>query len=130
MEVDGRRVRLAGGQTVHVPRGVIHSGANSERSARPRVLLFSPAGMERFFVEAGAPGRTESSTPPGRSFRDAPRLGIHVPGLIATRGTIRTSAGRAYLVSSSMPSRCAAASSMSLWPYCPARDSAAGTPER
>ncbi len=55
MEVDGRRVRLSPGETVHVPRGVIHSGANSGDRPGLRVLLFSPAGMEQFFAEAGAP---------------------------------------------------------------------------
>src|SRR5271156_344031 len=54
MEVDGRRLRLSPGETVHVPRGVTHSGANSGDRPGLRVLLFSPAGMERFFAEAGA----------------------------------------------------------------------------
>jgi quercetin dioxygenase-like cupin family protein len=55
MEIDGTRARLSAGQTVHVPRGVIHSGANIGRGSGRRVVLFSPAGMERFFLEAGAP---------------------------------------------------------------------------
>ena len=54
MEVDGTRLRLSSGQTVHVPRGVFHSGANVGDLPGRRVLLFSPAGMERFFLEAGA----------------------------------------------------------------------------
>jgi quercetin dioxygenase-like cupin family protein len=54
MRVDGRRHVLRAGETIHVPRGVVHSGANvGERPGR-RVLVFSPAGMERFFLEAGA----------------------------------------------------------------------------
>ncbi len=56
MEVDGIRLRASSGQTVHVPRGVIHSAANIGDQPGRRVLLFSPAGMERFFSEAGAPG--------------------------------------------------------------------------
>jgi quercetin dioxygenase-like cupin family protein len=55
MEVDGARSQLSAGQTVHVPRGVIHSGANIGQQPGRRVVLFSPAGMERFFLEAGAP---------------------------------------------------------------------------
>jgi quercetin dioxygenase-like cupin family protein len=55
MEIDGTRARLSAGQTVHVPRGVIHSGANIGQGPGRRVVLFSPAGMERFFLEAGAP---------------------------------------------------------------------------
>lgn len=54
MVLDGARSRLSAGQTVHVPRGVIHSGANiGERPGR-RVVVFSPAGMERFFLQAGS----------------------------------------------------------------------------
>jgi quercetin dioxygenase-like cupin family protein len=54
LEVAGVRLRLSSGQTAHVPRGVIHSGANVGRQRGRRVLLFSPAGMERFFLDAGA----------------------------------------------------------------------------
>jgi mannose-6-phosphate isomerase-like protein (cupin superfamily) len=54
MNVDGTRSRLSPGQTIHVPRGVIHSGGNIGRQPGRRLLLFSPAGMERFFLETGA----------------------------------------------------------------------------
>lgn len=54
MEVDGQRSRLAAGETIHVPRGAIHSGANVGQRPGRRVVVFSPAGMERFFLEAGA----------------------------------------------------------------------------
>lgn len=54
MEVDGVRSRPSAGQTIYVPRGVIHSGANVGHRSGRRVVLFSPAGMERFFLEAGA----------------------------------------------------------------------------
>lgn len=54
MEVDGKRMVVSAGETVHIPRGVIHSGANIGEQTGKRVLLFSPSGMERFFLEAGA----------------------------------------------------------------------------
>jgi quercetin dioxygenase-like cupin family protein len=54
MEVDGVRSVLRAGDTIHVPRGVLHSGGNVGPAAGRRVVLFSPAGMERFFLEAGA----------------------------------------------------------------------------
>lgn len=60
MEVDGQRSCLAAGQTIHVPRGVIHAGGNIGRQPGRRVVLFTPGGMERFFLEAGA------STPDAR----------------------------------------------------------------
>jgi quercetin dioxygenase-like cupin family protein len=53
--IDGEPSCLSAGETVHVPTGAIHSSANvGERPGR-RVVLFSPAGMERFFLEAGVP---------------------------------------------------------------------------
>jgi quercetin dioxygenase-like cupin family protein len=55
MVLDGARSQLSAGQTMHVPRNVIHSGANIGDQPGRRVLLFSPAGIERFFLEAGAP---------------------------------------------------------------------------
>jgi quercetin dioxygenase-like cupin family protein len=55
MVLDGARSQLSAGQTMHVPREVVHSGANIGPQPGRRVLLFSPAGMERFFLEAGTP---------------------------------------------------------------------------
>ncbi len=55
MEIDGRPIELAAGETVHIPRGVTHSGRNVGADTGQRVLLFSPAGMERFFLAAGQP---------------------------------------------------------------------------
>jgi quercetin dioxygenase-like cupin family protein len=55
MEVDGRRLRVEAGQTVHVPRGVVHAGGNVGDGPGRRVIVFSPAGLERFFLETGAP---------------------------------------------------------------------------
>jgi quercetin dioxygenase-like cupin family protein len=53
VELEGRRTRLSEGQTVYVPQGTMHSSANvGERPGR-RVVLFSPAGLERFFLEVG-----------------------------------------------------------------------------
>lgn len=54
MEVGGERTHLRAGESLHVPRGVVHAGGNvGERTGR-RLVIFSPAGMERFFLEAGA----------------------------------------------------------------------------
>jgi quercetin dioxygenase-like cupin family protein len=60
MEVDGQRAHLSAGETIHVPRDVIHSGANIGRQPGRRVVLFSPAGMESFFLEAGKPNADET----------------------------------------------------------------------
>ncbi len=55
MELDGARTRLAAGESIHIPQGVTHSTRNVGRQAGRRILLFSPAGMEHFFLEAGEP---------------------------------------------------------------------------
>lgn len=53
MAVGGERFALTAGQTLHIPADVIHEGANvGERPGR-RLLVFSPAGMERFFLDVG-----------------------------------------------------------------------------
>lgn len=57
MEVDGQLHRLAAGDTLHVPRGALHTSANVGGTAGRRVVVFSPAGLERFFLEAGASSR-------------------------------------------------------------------------
>ncbi len=57
MELDGARTQLSAGQTIHVARGVVHSSANVGPELGQRVVIFSPAGVERFFLEAGAPER-------------------------------------------------------------------------
>jgi quercetin dioxygenase-like cupin family protein len=59
MDIGGQRSRLSAGETVHIPQGVVHSGANIGRRPGHRVVLFSPSGIERFFLETGA------STPDG-----------------------------------------------------------------
>lgn len=54
VEVDGVRSRLGPGQTVHVPRGAVHSSSNVGDEPGRRLVVFSPAGIERFFLEAGS----------------------------------------------------------------------------
>ncbi len=54
LTVDGAPSRVRAGQSIHIPRGVVHASANVGASTGRRVVLFSPAGMERFFLEAGA----------------------------------------------------------------------------
>ncbi|HEV7772658.1 MAG TPA: cupin domain-containing protein [Conexibacter sp.] len=54
VEVDDAQTRLEAGASIHIPRGVVHASANTGPRTGRRVVLFSPAGMERFFMEAGA----------------------------------------------------------------------------
>lgn len=54
MTVDGATERLGPGRTLHIPAGVVHAGGNVGTGPGRRLLVFSPAGMEEFFREAGA----------------------------------------------------------------------------
>ena len=45
---------LGPGQTLHIPAAVVHAGGNVGAGPGRRLLVFSPAGMEEFFREAGA----------------------------------------------------------------------------
>jgi quercetin dioxygenase-like cupin family protein len=74
MEVDGHRSHLSAGETIYVPRGAIHAGANIGQRIGHRVVLFSPAGMERFFLEAGAP-TSDSETDLAAALASATRHG-------------------------------------------------------
>jgi mannose-6-phosphate isomerase-like protein (cupin superfamily) len=49
-----RSVSLAAGQSLHIPAGAVHASATRGSGGGRRVVIFSPAGMERFFSEAGA----------------------------------------------------------------------------
>jgi hypothetical protein len=53
MEVDGQQYRLTAGDTIHIPRGVVHAGGNVGEQPGRRVVAFTPAGIEGFFLEAG-----------------------------------------------------------------------------
>jgi quercetin dioxygenase-like cupin family protein len=74
MTVAGEEREVGPGETVHVPRGVVHAGRLVGDAPGRRVLLFSPSGMERFFLEAG-----------GASAEDAPALD-RVAGLAQAHG--------------------------------------------
>jgi mannose-6-phosphate isomerase-like protein (cupin superfamily) len=54
MIIDGEPSVLRAGQSVHIPRGVLHSSANLDEKTGRRIVIFSPAGLERFFREVGA----------------------------------------------------------------------------
>jgi quercetin dioxygenase-like cupin family protein len=54
MGIGDQRSVLAAGETVHVPPDTVHSGGNLGPTTGRRVVIFSPAGMEQFFLEAGA----------------------------------------------------------------------------
>src|SRR5438105_12693080 len=57
MNVGDETCRLIAGQTMHIPPDVVHEGGNVGQRTGRRIVIFTPAGMENFFLEVG----TESS---------------------------------------------------------------------
>jgi len=55
IDLEGTPTRVSAGESIHIPQGVTHSTRNVGPRAGRRVVLFSPAGMEHFFLEAGQP---------------------------------------------------------------------------
>ena len=53
MTIDGQRQLLNAGETAHIPPDVVHAGGNVGTTTGRRIVIFSPAGMENFFLEAG-----------------------------------------------------------------------------
>jgi quercetin dioxygenase-like cupin family protein len=53
MTIAGNRAVFGAGQTAHVPAGTIHTSSNLGATPGRRIVIFSPAGMEDFFLEAG-----------------------------------------------------------------------------
>ena len=53
MQVGARSMLATAGETVMVPKGVMHSGSNRTELPGRRIVIFSPGGMERFFLETG-----------------------------------------------------------------------------
>ena len=54
MSIGGERSSFAAGEIAHVPADVIHSGGNVGALPGQRIVIFSPRGMESFFLEVGA----------------------------------------------------------------------------
>lgn len=52
--MDGVERRLGPGDTAFVPRGTIHAIRNCGTTTGRRLIVFHPAGLEHFFLEAGS----------------------------------------------------------------------------
>ena len=75
--VNGRESLVRAGETVQVPAGALHCGRNAGAGPLRRVVLFSPGGMERFFLEAGA--ASPEAVDPGVALDSALRHGWEFP---------------------------------------------------
>ena len=57
---------LAPGSLVEVPRGTVHAFQNHGTAPARRLVMFTPAGVERFFAEVGVPATDRRSPPAER----------------------------------------------------------------
>ena len=84
--LDGRTFTAEAGSVVYLPTGRLHSHrATGNRPARA-LVLYTPAGLERFIEEAGTPVTDPAATPAPPSLPElekivaiAARHGIEVP---------------------------------------------------
>jgi quercetin dioxygenase-like cupin family protein len=61
---EGRTFTAGPGSIVHMVRGLVHKhGASGNQPARA-LVLYSPAGVERFIEEAGTPVTDPKAAPP------------------------------------------------------------------
>ena len=63
--VGGRTISAGAGSVVHGPRGVAHGFRNVGSAPSTMAVIIAPAGLERFFQEAGEPVEDPSSPPEG-----------------------------------------------------------------
>ncbi len=73
LDIDGTAVTAGPGETVHIPIGIVHSGHCVEGPGR-RVIVFSPAGIEGFFLETGT-DTPEADVDPAAALDSAKRHG-------------------------------------------------------
>ncbi len=90
MDLAGERSLLRPGETIHVPAGVVHGGGNVGTQTGRRLVLFHPAGVERFFREVGTSSPSEPLDVSAVMASAArPRLGVRVPRRPGRRGRRR-----------------------------------------
>jgi hypothetical protein len=74
MTVADESSQLGAGDSLHVPADVLYSGGNVGPALGRRLVVFRPAGMENFFLEAGT-SSTEVGTDLGEAVASAVRHG-------------------------------------------------------
>ena len=61
---DGQVATARAGDFVYLPRGSVHSFRNTSSGSTRMLILVTPGGFERFFVDAGRPARAGEPAPP------------------------------------------------------------------
>lgn len=57
-------IKAAPGSFVHVPKGALHTLKNAGAKVGRLLTLVAPAGLDKYFEEAGVPGTDVSDPPP------------------------------------------------------------------
>jgi len=85
IEVGGKTLIASPGDSVHLPRGVVHCFRNTGNVDAKFLALITPAGLEGFFAEAFVPAVDRSPSPPpvseawlARLFAVAPKYGLEL----------------------------------------------------
>ena len=77
-------IPASAGSCVYAPRGTLHTFKNVGTSSSRVLVVLSPGGFEKFFLEAGEPA-TEGSSPPegepdvGRIVEIGQKYGLEIP---------------------------------------------------
>ena len=80
-----RSIRVKAGSFIHIPKGTLHCFKNVGATTARMLALFTPAGFEGFFFDAGQPAiEGEAAPPPGpeeieKTIAVAPEYGMEVP---------------------------------------------------
>ncbi|GAA3657052.1 hypothetical protein GCM10023079_52490 [Streptomyces chitinivorans] len=69
----GRNYAVRSGDFVFIPKGTAHRFRNNGLHAARQLLLFSPSGVDRFFLEAGS-SPVPGTPPPPPEAEDLPRV--------------------------------------------------------
>jgi quercetin dioxygenase-like cupin family protein len=64
LTVGGQSIRASKGDFVHIPRGTVHTFRNEGETVARMLVVFSPAGMEKYMEEVFEPVRDRSAAPP------------------------------------------------------------------
>jgi len=67
IRVDGRAAAAPSGAVIHVPKGTVHSFAAVGAAPVRMLFLYTPAGMERMFIDIGTPAKLDLPAPPNNS---------------------------------------------------------------
>jgi quercetin dioxygenase-like cupin family protein len=83
IQVGGKTLDASPGDFIHLPRGIVHCFQNTGNADAKFLMVVTPAGLEKFFVEVFYPaGDGSAALPPmteaflGRVLAAAPKYGV------------------------------------------------------